>query len=236
MDKEEMILPNHIGLIMDGNGRWAIDKGLSRSKGHKAGSDNLKKLLNHIYERQIKYVSIYAFSTENFKRNKEEVEYLLSLFIKVIKTELKGLIKLGVKVLFSGNSENIPPKLLDAMRNLEIKTKDNTKGTLNICLNYGGQYEIVDMVKKLVKEVTNNNLDINNIDKNIILKNMYQDLPELEFVIRTSGEKRISNFMLYQSAYAEYYFPEVLFPDFNEKEFDKAIEIYNERNRRFGGV
>ena len=227
-------LPKHIGIIMDGNGRWAEEKGLSRSAGHKAGSENLKKLLYYMFDKKIQYVSLYAFSTENFKRAQEEVEYLMGLFIHYFKKELKSLKKLQVKILFSGRKENLPEKVVEAMNKLEEDTKDFDQGVLNICLNYGGQYEILDMTKKIAKLVLNDLIDIADITKDVIVENLYQDLPELDFVIRTSGEQRSSNFMIYQSAYAEYYFPKVYFPDFNEKEFDKALIEYENRKRRFG--
>ena len=233
-DKES--LPKHIGIIMDGNGRWAEKKGLSRSAGHKAGSENLKKLLYHMFDKQIQCVSLYAFSTENFKRAKEEVEYLMGLFIYYFNKELKSLKKLQVKILFSGRKEQLPEKVVAAMNKLEKDTEKYNKGILNICLNYGGQYEIVDMTKQVVELVLNGSLALEDISKEVVEKNLYQLLPELDFVIRTSGEQRSSNFMIYQSAYAEYYFPDVFFPDFNEEEFDQAIVEYKKRKRRFGGT
>ena len=230
-----MELPNHVGIIMDGNGRWATRRGLNRSLGHKAGAENLEKLLDHIYNLGVKYVSIYAFSTENFKREKSEVDYLMDLFVKMFSVKKKMFIKNELKVLFSGRRDNLRDDVRESIEKLEDATSKFTRGTLNICLNYGGRYEIIDMTKKiasLVKEDKNNIIDI---DEDLVNKYMYQELPPLDFVIRTSGEQRISNFMLWQSSYAEYYFPEVLFPDFDPKEFDKAMEEYNKRNRRFGG-
>ena len=138
----------------------------------------------------------------------------------------------NIKVVFSGRRENLPKKVLDSMDNIVLNTKENTSGVLNICLNYSGQYEIIDMIKKVI----DSKVDINSLNRDNIYKYLYQDLPPLDFVIRTSGEKRISDFMLYQSSYAEYYFPKVYFPDFNEKEFDLALLEYNKRKRRFGGV
>ena len=230
-----MNIPNHVGIIMDGNGRWATKKGLNRSLGHKEGAKTLEKLLNHIYSLGIKYVSIYAFSTENFKREKDEVDYLMDLFVKMFTSKKKIFIKNELKVLFSGRRDNLREDVVKGIENLEKETKDFTKGVLNICLNYGGRFEIIDMTKKIASLVKEEKIDIDSIDEDLVNKYMYQELPPLDFVIRTSGEERISNFMLWQSSYAEYYFPETLFPDFDEKEFDKAIEIYNNRNRRFGG-
>ncbi len=232
---EELKLPNHIGIIMDGNGRWATKRGLPRSAGHKAGAENLKKLCKHINKLGLNYLSLYAFSTENFKREASEVNYLMNLFIEMFTNDFKFLIEDNVKVLFSGRREGLPKNVVKAIIKMENDSKNNTGTVLNICLNYGSQDEIVDMVKKISNKVKNSNINIDDIDKELVNKNMYYELPPVDYVIRTSGEMRISNFMLWQSSYAEYYFPETLFPDFNELEFDKAIEIFNRRHRRFGG-
>ncbi len=229
------VLPYHVGIIMDGNGRWAVERGLSRSEGHQAGAENLESLLCHIYDRHIPYVSLYAFSTENFKRAEKEVSFLMNLFLDLFQKKLVKLKKLNVQILFSGRRENIPEKVWLAMKKLEEETKEGNRGVLNICLNYGGQYEIVDMTKKIVSLALSGKLKVSDITKEKVEENLYQNLPPLDFVIRTSGEKRISNFMLYQSAYAEYYFPKVYFPDFDCEEFDKAILEFQKRKRRFGG-
>ena len=228
-------LPKHVGIIMDGNGRWATSRGLKRSLGHKAGAETLEKLLDHIYNLGIKYVSIYAFSTENFKREKDEVDYLMDLFVKMFSIKKKIFIKNELKVLFSGRRDNLRDDVRNSLDKLEEVTRDFKRGTLNICLNYGGRYEIIDMTKKIANLVKENKIDIDDIDEELVNKYMYQELPPLDFVIRTSGEQRISNFMLWQSSYAEYYFPKTLFPDFDEKEFDKALIEYKKRHRRFGG-
>lgn len=232
----DLNLPIHVGIIMDGNGRWAKKKGLARSLGHSAGAKNLKKLLRHIYKRGIKYVSVYAFSTENFKRSKEEVDYLMKLFIKMFKANAKEFIKDKIKVVFSGSRNNLSEELNNAMDDLEEKTKDFENGIFNVCLNYGGRSEIIDATKKIAKMVKDGKLAIEDIDEEVLDNNMYNRLPDLDFVIRTSGEMRTSNFMPWQSTYAEYYFPDTLFPDFDEKQFDIAIEEYQKRSRRFGGV
>lgn len=229
-------LLNHVGIIMDGNGRWAQKRGKKRSMGHKAGADNLEKLLEHIFNLGIKYVSIYAFSTENFKRDKSEVDYLMNLFVKMFSVKKKIFVKNELRVLFSGRRDNLRSDVKQSIEKLEEVTKDFTRGTLNICLNYGGRFEIIDMTKKIANLVKNNEITIDEINEDLVNKYMYQELPPLDFVIRTSGEQRISNFMLWQGSYAEYFFPKTLFPDFNETEFDKALEEYNNRNRTFGGV
>lgn len=227
-------LPKHVGIIMDGNGRWAKKRGLKRSFGHKKGAENLEKLLKHIFNMGIPYVSVYAFSTENFKRDVEEVNYLMDLFVKYFTKKKKIFIKEELRVIFSGSKVGLRNDVINGMNELEKSTKNLTKGTFNICLNYGGRLEIVDTIKKIVNDVVENKKDIDSIDEEYVSKNMYQDLPDIDFVIRTSGEQRISNFMLWQSSYAEYYFPDTLFPDFTSEEFDKAIEEYKRRNRRFG--
>lgn len=233
---EENILPNHVGIIMDGNGRWATKRGLNRSLGHKAGADNLKKLLRHIYNKKIKYVSIYAFSTENFKRSSEEVGYLMDLAIKMFIKEAKVFVNEKIKVVFSGSKDNLRDDVIKAMKSIENSTKEYEDRTLNICFNYGGRLEITDAMKKIAKKIKSGNIEISDITEELITTNLYQNLPPLDFVIRTSGELRTSNFMIWQSTYAEYYFPKVLFPDFNEKEFDIAMKEYSKRKRRFGGV
>jgi len=231
----EFNLPNHVGIIMDGNGRWAENKGLKRSLGHKMGAENLEKLLDYIYKLGIKYVSIYAFSTENFKRDSDEVNYLMNLFVKMFTHKKKIFIKNGLKVIFSGTKDNLRDDVITAINKLEGETKNLNSGVLNICLNYGGRMEIVDAIKKISTLIVDKKLKIDDINEKLVSKYMYQDLPDLDLVIRTSGEIRISNFMLWQSSYAEYYFTDTLFPDFNEDEFDKALEEFSKRKRRFGG-
>lgn len=232
---KDFIIPCHVGIIMDGNGRWATKRGLSRSVGHKAGADNIKKLCLHAADVGVKYLSLYAFSTENFKRSAEEVNFLMDLFIRVFTTEFKVFEENNVKVLFSGRREPLSKKVLETMDGIVERTKNNTDLVLNICLNYGGQSEIADTTKKICQMYKDGLIKLEDITPEFIQHNLYQDLPPLDFVIRTSGELRISNFMPYQSSYAEYYFPKILFPDFDNVEFDKAIEEFNKRNRRFGG-
>ncbi len=233
---EELKIPNHVGIIMDGNGRWATKRGLPRSAGHKAGVDTVKKLCLHMADVGVKYASLYAFSTENFKRSSDEVNYLMDLFMISFNKEMRSLVDRGVKVVFSGRRDPLPEKVLKAMDKIVEDTKDFDGLTLNICLNYGSHAEMVDTTKKICEMYKNGDIELDDITPEFIQHNLYQDLPPLDFVIRTSGELRVSNFMMYQASYAEFYFPEVLFPDFDEKEFDKAIEAFNNRNRRFGGV
>ena len=233
---ESIIIPNHIGIIMDGNGRWAKERGMIRTMGHKKALETLKELCIHMADVGVKYCSLYAFSTENFKRDISEVEFLMNLFITSFEKEFNFLIEKKVKVLFSGRRKPLPDKVLAAMDKIVENTKDNKDLVLNICLNYGSHAEIVDTTKKICEMYKNNKINLDDIDEEFIQKNLYQDLPPLDYVIRTSGELRLSNFMMWQASYAEFYFPKIYFPDFNSEEFDKAIIEYNKRNRRFGGI
>lgn len=221
-------IPNHVGIIMDGNRRWAKERGLKSIDGHKAGADRIIDLAKYIFDSGVKYLSIYAFSTENFNRSEEEVSYLMGLIIKFFNEKINELNDSNIKIVFSGRKEPLKDMVYNCILDVTERTKNNTGGVLNVCLNYGARAEIVDAVNKLVSE-----------NKMITEENfgsyLYHDLPDLDLVIRTSGEMRLSNFMLWQASYAEFYFPKVYFPDFDNLEFDKALEEYNNRNRRFGG-
>jgi len=231
---EKLKIPYHVGIILDGNGRWATERGLKRSEGHKAGFETLKILSKHVFTRGVKVLSVFAFSTENFNRTKDEVDYLMNLFLKGFKSSIKEFNKNNIKVVFSGRKEPLSDKVYESMKSLEKETLNNTGGVLNICLNYGGQTEIVDTTKKLINDVLDDKLKTEDITPEIFMKNLYNDLPPMDFLIRTSGEIRVSNFMLFSLAYAEMYFPLTYFPDFKEDEFDKALEEYTKRDRRFG--
>ncbi len=231
---EEIIMPTHVGIIMDGNGRWAKERGMIRSMGHKAAIDTIKELCTHMSDVGLKYCSVYAFSTENFKREKAEVDFLMDLFTRVFDKGSDFLIERNIKVIFSGRKDPLPEKVLKAMNSIVEKTKNNTGLVFNVCINYGSHSEIVDTTKKICEMYKNGEIDLESIDEDLISKNLYQDLPPLDFVIRTSGELRLSNFMMWQASYAEFYFPKTYFPDFNGEEFDKAILEFNKRNRRFG--
>lgn len=231
---EKLKIPYHVGIILDGNGRWATERGLKRSEGHKAGFETLKILSKHVFTRGVKVLSVFAFSTENFNRTKDEVDYIMNLFLKGFKSSIKEFNKNNIKVVFSGRKEPLSDKVYKSMKSLEKETLNNTGGVLNICLNYGGQTEIVDTTKKLINDVLDGKLKTEDITPEIFMKNLYNDLPPIDFLIRTSGEIRISNFMLFSLAYAEMYFPNTYFPDFKEDEFDKALEEYTKRDRRFG--
>ena len=229
------MIPKHVAIIMDGNGRWAEQRGLKRSDGHKAGSEALKKVVEYAFNNGIEVLSVFAFSTENFKRSAEEVNYLMNLFVVVFKKYFNELHNKGIKIVFSKKEEGLPVNLEKLIKDITEKTKNNKKGIFNVCIYYGGYDEIIDMTKKISTKVKNNELDINDINAHVINENLYQVLPPIDLVIRTSGEYRISNFMLLQMAYAELYFTNTYFPDFNDAEFEKALNEYKNRNRRFGG-
>ncbi|MEG0826560.1 MAG: polyprenyl diphosphate synthase [Bacilli bacterium] len=224
-----MDVPNHIGIIVDGNGRWAVSKNKTRSEGHLAGSKNLEKLILYINDKKINYLSLYVFSADNFKREKQEVEYLMKLFVNMFKMSMKKYKKLNIKVLFSGRKENLADDVIKCMNEMINETKDNTGMVINFCLNYSSQLEIIDATKKIIAD------NIKEIDENIFSKYLYNDLPMIDLLIRTSGEQRLSNFMLWQLAYTELFFVPIYFPDFKGKDFDKVLNDYFKRNRRFGG-
>lgn len=221
-------IPKHIAIIMDGNGRWAKVKNRPRVFGHKAGADTLRKIVKYCGNIGVEYLTVYAFSTENWKRSQEEVSALMTLFKTYINSERKILLENKVRFMVSGRKEGVSKNLLDAIEKLENETSKDYKMTLNIAFNYGGRAEIIDAIKKareLDEEITEENFS----------KFLYNDIPDPELIIRTSGEFRISNFLLWQLAYSEIYITDVYWPDFNEEELDKAIYSYNKRERRFGG-
>ncbi|MGM9834206.1 MAG: polyprenyl diphosphate synthase [Bacilli bacterium] len=231
----ELLIPNHVAIILDGNRRWAKQNGLSRLEGHKKGFENIRKMTTYIFNKGVKFLSVFAFSTENFNRSVEEVNYLMNMFVGEFKKEYKKLHKENIKVIFSGRRDNLKKNVIEAMDTIVELTRNNTGGVYNICLNYGGHAEIIDATKKIAEDVVNNKISINEIDEELYSKYIYQPLPPIDLLIRTSGEYRISNFMLWQLAYAEFYFTNIAWPAFNEDEFDKAIEEFNKRERRYGG-
>ncbi len=236
MKLEDNNIPKHVAIILDGNGRWAERQGKSRSEGHKAGLDRFKSLSEYIINKGIKVLSVFAFSTENFKRDKKEVDYLMNLFSNGLKSSIKFFGDRNIKVIVSGRKDNLPKKVINTINTLENKTKDNTLGILNICLNYGGKAEIIDASKEITKDVIAGKISIDDINEELFKRYLYNNLIDVDLLIRTGGELRISNFMIYESAYAELYFTDTYFPDFDELEFDKALDSFNKRDRRFGGV
>ena len=233
--KDELIIPNHVGIIMDGNGRWAQKRGLARSMGHKAGADNLLSLCKYISKVGVKYLSLYAFSTENFKREVGEVNYLMNLFIEMFNSKLKELSDNNVKVVFSGRRDPLPDKVLKAMDDVVSYSKNNTGLVLNICINYGGRAEIINATKIIAEKFKNGEISIEDINEDLINRNMQTyDSPDPDLIIRTGGEKRLSGFLIWQSAYSEFYFTKVYWPDFDDEELKKAITEYSNRKRNFG--
>ncbi len=232
LDYNQLKIPTHVGIIVDGNGRWAKERGLSRLKGHDAGFENLRQLIKYIHARGIKYLSLYVFSTENFKRDRAEVEHLMDLFVLMYKKYQRDFIDNNIKVIFSGRDAPLPPRVLRVRDELAAATKDNTGGVVNFCLNYGGRAELIDAVKKLIKA----GIDPDTLQEEDLRHYLYQDLPDVDLMIRTSGELRLSNFLLWQNSYAEFYFPKTKFPDFHAVDFDQAILEYTARDRRFGGI
>ena len=237
MNEKNIKIPNHVAIILDGNGRWAQEKGLSRSQGHLAGFENLKQLSEYVFSKGTKVLSVYAFSTENFKRSKLEVDFLMNLFASKFKEHSNQLKDKNIKIVFSGKKlAPLPDSVIKAMNEVEEETKDNTGGIFNICVNYGGRSEIIEATKKISSLVKNNELEIDDITEETYNHYLFHDLPDVDLMIRTSGELRISNFLLWQISYAELYFPKCYFPDFNEEEYDLALLEYTKRDRRFGSL
>ena len=230
-------IPSHIAIILDGNGRWAKKRFMPRTYGHKIGTENIKTITLACKKLGVKVLSVYAFSTENWKRPQEEVDYLMSLpkeFEENFKEDFKNY---DVRVIFSGRKTKISTEVREIMERIMENTKDRKGITLNICFDYGSYEELSQAVKKIASSVKNNELNIDDIDENTIEKHLYTSgLPKLDLLIRTSGEQRLSNFMLFQVAYSEFYFTKVHWPAFNEKCLVKAILNYQKRNRRFGGL
>lgn len=224
-------IPRHIAIIMDGNGRWAKKRGLPRNAGHRQGVKALKKICTAAGDLGIHYLSIFAFSTENWDRPKNEVSFLMNLFKKTFRDEMDELVEKGVRVKILGRKMGVESEILAEMMELERRTSKNTGFQLNICFNYGSRAEIVDAVKKIVAEAE----QPEKIDEKYFQQFLYtKGLPDVELVIRTSGEMRLSNFLLYQSAYAELVFTPVYWPDFTKSDLITAIWEFQNRNRRFG--
>jgi undecaprenyl diphosphate synthase len=228
-------LPSHLAIIMDGNGRWAKQKGLLRTIGHENGTKAVKNTVEACAELGIQNLTLYAFSTENWNRPKFEVETLMKLLISSLKKELITLQKNNIRLNAIGNLTNLPSKVQKELEEVIESTAANTRMTLTLALSYGAREELVQAVKKISDKVKNNIISLDAIDESIINKHLYtHNLPDVDLVIRTSGEHRISNFLLWQIAYAEFYFSEVLWPDFKKEHLHEAILSYQNRERRFG--
>jgi undecaprenyl diphosphate synthase len=228
-------LPKHLAIIMDGNGRWAKQKGFLRTLGHESGTKSVKKIIEASARLGIECLTLYAFSTENWNRPKLEVETLMRVLINALKKELTTLQENNIKLNAIGNLEKLPKSAQKELLDVINKTKDNTAMTLTLALSYGSREEIVNLVRNISKKVKNNIISIDAIDDSIINEHLYtHNLPDVDLLIRTSGEHRISNFLLWQIAYAELYFTDVLWPDFKEQDLYEAILSYQKRERRFG--
>lgn len=228
-------LPRHVAIIMDGNGRWAGLRNLPRVAGHKAGVNIVREVVKHSLSIGLPYLTLFAFSSENWLRPKDEVSELMNLLNFYLDKELPKVFEDNIKFIVSGRILNIPSNIRDKIFSAVENSKNNTAMTLNLALSYGGREEIVDAVKKLIIDYDNNVIDIENLNEKNLASYLYNpELPDIDLLIRTSGEKRISNFMLWKLAYAELYFTDTLWPDFTTVEFEKAIKDYLKRKRRFG--
>jgi len=235
IDKQK--LPKHIAIIMDGNGRWATKKGLPRSFGHKQGVNVLKKILKAAKNLGCKVITVYAFSTENWSRPIKEVDFLINLFSEVLKNEIKEIHEESTKIKFIGDLTPFPKNLREIISSSESLTKKNNKFLFNVCVNYGGRQEIVKVAKELALKSSAGEIKPSEINEELFNSELLTvGIKDPELLIRTSGEKRLSNFLLWQLAYSEIYISDLLWPDFNEYEFLKAILDYQSRNRRFGGI
>ncbi len=232
---DKFILPEHIGIIMDGNGRWAKKRGLPRNMGHKKGAEVFEDISRYCKELGIKWLTVYAFSTENWKRPKEEVDGVMNLMRDYLKS-MKKAANEHIAVRFIGDKTPFDDDLLKLMEEAENADVGEVITTVQIALNYGGRDEIVHAVKEIVKEVESGKLSSKDITEESISARLYSGTPEADLIIRPSGEERLSNFLLWESAYSEFVFMDVLWPDFKREDLDKALEEYSGRNRRFGGV
>ena len=235
IDKQR--IPEHVAIIMDGNGRWATQRGFPRAFGHNKGVSVLKEIIKVSKNLGCKVLTVYAFSTENWARPPKEVDFLINLFEKVLRKEIDEIHQESIKIKFIGELSPFPENLKSIINSSEILTQNNNNFTLNICLNYGGRQEIVKVAKEIALKSFSGEIKPSDVDEELINSELLtQGIRDPELVIRTSGEKRISNFLLWQIAYSEIYISEVLWPDFDEFEFFKAIIDYQSRNRRFGGI
>lgn len=232
---ENMKIPTHVGIIMDGNRRWAKEKGMIPSLGHKAGADNLKKVAEACEKFGIKHLTVFAFSTENWKRSKDEVKYLMDLFLSYAKSFRKRLNEKNYRVRMAGDKSALSEELQQEITYIEEATKNNDGLTINLAINYGGRAEIINATKNIAEKVKNGEISIEEINEDLINRNMQTyDSPDPDLIIRTGGEKRLSGFLIWQSAYSEFYFTKVYWPDFDGEELNKAIIEYSNRKRNFG--
>jgi len=235
--KKNKNLPQHIAIIMDGNGRWAKKRGLPRISGHRAGVKTVKRIVRVAGELDIKFLTLFTFSTENWRRPKKEVSAIMELLYETTKKEIDELCRNNVKLITTGRIDELSPRRRQILQLAKDKTKDNTGLILNLALNYSGRIEILDAVKKMIEDVDAGQIDPEKIDQKLFSRYLYtKDLPDPDLLIRTSGELRLSNFLLWQTSYTELYITEVLWPDFSTFDFYQAILDYQKRDRRFGRI
>lgn len=233
---ENLTIPQHVAIILDGNGRWAKKRGLPRNLGHAQGFATVEKTVFHAADLGIKYLTVYGFSTENWKRPAEEVSGLMTLFRAYMKRLLKTALENDARVLMIGERSRFPQDIIDGINELEEKTKDNSRITFTIAINYGGRDEITRAVNKMIQEAKDGTLT-EPVTEQVVAQHLDTKLiPDPDLLIRTSGEQRLSNYLIWQSAYAELYFTDVLWPDFSKEDLIEAIRYYNTRDRRFGGL
>ena len=229
------MIPKHVAIIMDGNGRWAKDKGLPREFGHQNGVNSVKSIVQEAYKSGVEYLTLYAFSIENWDRPSDEVSSLMSLLVSTLRDEFDEIFDKDIKLNAVGEINSLPKEVVSELEFIVNKTKNNRKMNLTLALSYGGKQEIFNAVKMIADKVKNNLIELNNFDDSIINSHLYtKNLPDVDLLIRTSGEQRISNFLLWQIAYAELYFTDVYWPDFSKDDFNLALENYKSRERRFG--
>ena len=237
IDLSQIVMPAHVGIIMDGNGRWARKRGLPRSAGHRSGAQVFRKITRYCSNIGIKYLTVYAFSTENWRRPRKEVDALMKLFKDYLQEALDDFKDDDIVIRFIGDRSAFSPELRQLMEDNEAISKDRPGMVLNIAMNYGGRDEIVHAVREIVADVAGGRLSADDIDAQLISDHMYtRGEPDPDLIIRPSGEHRTSNFLLWQSAYSEYVIMDILWPDFKEKDMDAALIEYAKRSRRFGGV
>ncbi|MBU5590824.1 isoprenyl transferase [Clostridium sp. MSJ-4] len=230
-------IPKHIAIIMDGNGRWAKKKNLPRTMGHKAGVEAIRSIVKECNRIGVKYLTLYAFSTENWKRPKEEIDTLMKLLIQYLKNEFNELHENGVVINHIGDIKKLPVPCQEELKSAYERTKNNQGVVMNLALNYGGRDEIMDAINKLIKDIKSNKTSTNTIDEKLFESYLYtKGMPDPDLIIRPSGEQRISNFLLWQCAYSEFWYSDIYWPDFNVYHLHKAIIDYQKRDRRFGGI
>lgn len=230
-------VPAHIAIIMDGNGRWAKSRFMPRTYGHKVGVETIRKVVRECSRLGVKYLTLYAFSTENWKRPKDEVSALMGLLVKYLRNELEELHKNNVKILTIGDISKLPEACIEELALAKEKTKDNTGLVMSLALNYGGRNDLVNAVKNISQDLVDGKISLDDIGDNLISSYLStNESPDPDLVVRTSGEQRLSNFLLWELAYSEFYFTDIHWPDFDEKELQKAIFAYQSRDRRFGAI